>query len=228
MRSTQAISKGSEIFNDYGPLPRSDLLRRYGYITDNYKQYDVVDIPLDLVVSTAKNLFKISDDFIKRAIDLLEEANGLDDGYDISNAKDFDEQFSLELKMLGLVLIPHSSPKFAKQASRGELPKSWFELMTAVVKLRLGQYHTSFEQDAQYLNDLRKTLDGGMHDQSPTELRRRIMAVEVRMGEKSVLKSALTNLEEEGGKIPAEVVEQSGGRKRSVEEETSHESRKRR
>ena len=41
---TKRIEKGEEIFNDYGPLPRSDLLRRYGYVSDEYQQWDVVEI----------------------------------------------------------------------------------------------------------------------------------------------------------------------------------------
>lgn len=52
MKALKPISPGEEIFNDYGPLPRSDLLRRYGYITDNYAKYDVVEIPHDMVRAT--------------------------------------------------------------------------------------------------------------------------------------------------------------------------------
>jgi N-lysine methyltransferase SETD6 len=44
MKSIKPIARGEEIFNDYGPLPRSDLLRRYGYITENYARYDVAEI----------------------------------------------------------------------------------------------------------------------------------------------------------------------------------------
>lgn len=46
MRAIKQIPAGDEIFNDYGEIPRSDLLRRYGYVTDNYAKYDVVEIPL--------------------------------------------------------------------------------------------------------------------------------------------------------------------------------------
>ncbi|TID27664.1 SET domain-containing protein [Venturia nashicola] len=228
MKAIQPIPKGSEIFNDYGPLPRSDLLRRYGYITDNYTQYDVVEIPLDLVVSTVKDVFKLSDDTVKQQLDLLEEADALEDGYDVPHGDDFNEQFPLELKMLGLVLIPHSSPKFAKQASRGELPKSWFELMHEVFKRRLGQYGTTLDQDTEYLSDLRETLDGGMHDRSHVELKRRAVAVQVRMGEKALLEAALAKLEEEGKKVTSEVAETNGGRKRGAEDENGQGSNKRR
>lgn len=44
MRAIKPIAKGEEILNDYGQLPRSDLLRRYGYVTANYGQYDVAEI----------------------------------------------------------------------------------------------------------------------------------------------------------------------------------------
>lgn len=50
LKALKPIAAGEEIFNDYGPLPSADLLRRYGYITQNYSQYDVVEIPQRLVV----------------------------------------------------------------------------------------------------------------------------------------------------------------------------------
>jgi SET domain-containing protein 6 len=50
MVSLKPIMQGEEIFNDYGQLPRSDLLRRYGYVTDHYKLWDVVEIEADLII----------------------------------------------------------------------------------------------------------------------------------------------------------------------------------
>ena len=58
MKALTPIAAGQEIFNDYGSLPRSDLLRRYGYITRNYAKYDVVEISLDLIKSTTADLCK--------------------------------------------------------------------------------------------------------------------------------------------------------------------------
>jgi SET domain-containing protein 6 len=46
MRAIKPIKAGEEIFNDYGELPSSDLLRRYGYVTDNYAKYDVAELPI--------------------------------------------------------------------------------------------------------------------------------------------------------------------------------------
>lgn len=53
MKAVNPIKEGDEIFNDYGEIPRSDLLRRYGYVTDNYASYDVVDLSLDIICKAA-------------------------------------------------------------------------------------------------------------------------------------------------------------------------------
>lgn len=55
MKAIKPISEGEEIFNDYGNLPRSDLLRRYGYIADSYKKFDVVEVSLELISDVAKS-----------------------------------------------------------------------------------------------------------------------------------------------------------------------------
>ena len=44
MVASYPIKKGKEIYIDNGAAPRSDLLRRYGYISEEHIQYDVVEI----------------------------------------------------------------------------------------------------------------------------------------------------------------------------------------
>jgi len=53
MKAIKPIKEGDEIFNDYGQIPRSDLVRRYGYVTDNYAPYDVVELSLDTICQAA-------------------------------------------------------------------------------------------------------------------------------------------------------------------------------
>lgn len=53
MKAIKPIAAGEEIFNDYGEIPRADLLRRYGYVTDNYAQYDVVELSLSNICQAA-------------------------------------------------------------------------------------------------------------------------------------------------------------------------------
>lgn len=53
MKAITPIKEGEEIFNDYGEIPRADLLRRYGYVTNNYASYDVVELSLDDICKAA-------------------------------------------------------------------------------------------------------------------------------------------------------------------------------
>lgn len=55
MLTIKPIASGEEIFNDYGELPRSDLLRRYGYITENYKIYDEVEVYAEDIIRLVRN-----------------------------------------------------------------------------------------------------------------------------------------------------------------------------
>lgn len=68
MKAIKDIKAGEEIFNDYGPLPRSDLLRRYGYVSDRYAQYDVVEVTREMVVEAAKTAQGIDDKAVKERV----------------------------------------------------------------------------------------------------------------------------------------------------------------
>ena len=61
MVALKNIVTGQQIFNDFGQLPRSDLLRRYGYITDNYKRWDVVEVNIEDVTEAAGKFNKLED-----------------------------------------------------------------------------------------------------------------------------------------------------------------------
>ena len=61
MIALKHIRKGEQIFNDFGQLPRSDLLRRYGYVTDNYRKWDVVEVDIEDVTQAASAFNKLSE-----------------------------------------------------------------------------------------------------------------------------------------------------------------------
>lgn len=61
MRASKAIIKGQELFNDYGERPRSDLLRRYGYITDSAKKWDIIELNRATVIQIAGDHHRLSD-----------------------------------------------------------------------------------------------------------------------------------------------------------------------
>ncbi|KAK1834902.1 ribosomal lysine N-methyltransferase [Podospora conica] len=48
------IARGEEILNYYGPLPTSELLRRYGYVTPAHARHDVVEVPWAVVLPHVK------------------------------------------------------------------------------------------------------------------------------------------------------------------------------
>ena len=60
MLSIKPIVKGEEIFNDYGDMPRSDLLRRYGYITENHQTHDVVEIKTEDIIEAVEKCRKMN------------------------------------------------------------------------------------------------------------------------------------------------------------------------
>ena len=60
MRAIKPIKAGQEIYNDYGPLPRSELLRRYGYVTQRYERFDVAELPIDLILELAEKKYGVT------------------------------------------------------------------------------------------------------------------------------------------------------------------------
>lgn len=72
MIASKAIQKGKEIFNDYGQRPRSDLLRRYGYITDNSKKWDVVELDRNMVLQIASQHHNLKDSERNQRVSLPE------------------------------------------------------------------------------------------------------------------------------------------------------------
>ncbi|KAJ6282129.1 hypothetical protein J3E71DRAFT_198694 [Bipolaris maydis] len=184
MKALKPIQAGEEIFNDYGPLPRSDLLRRYGYITENYAQYDVVEIPADLVSQA------LAHDGLwhEKRIEYLDEQEIVDTGYDIAASVPFSLEESLSPELVILVetmLLP--SEEFERLQSKGRLPKAEkmtgkaAEILYKIVQARIAQYPTTLEQDLQVSSETQPA-------QTMSRKERRIaMARAVRIGEKQLL-----------------------------------------
>ena len=68
MVALKPIKRGEEIFNDYGQLPRSDLLRRYGYITDSYKKWDAVEIDASMLFQVIREDSPIDEKSLERRV----------------------------------------------------------------------------------------------------------------------------------------------------------------
>ncbi|MCJ1468982.1 hypothetical protein MMC07_007613 [Pseudocyphellaria aurata] len=165
MVASKETKKGQEIFNDYGQRPRSDLLRRYGYITDNAKIWDIVE--LDSV-----------------ELQLVKDWDVLEVGYDLRR-QSHREIFEFPT---ALVLVIHAytmnGDAFNAAAMAGDVPdkmqlsRNVASVLTKIIVSRFKSYSTSIAQDMVLLSN--SELDG-----------RRRMAIEVRLGEKEILAVAL-------------------------------------
>lgn len=84
MRSTKKIPKGTQIYNTYGELPNSDLLRRYGYVESGGTEFDVVEVPTSLIAKTIQDLGYGQTEQLLADLEQDEANIFYDDGYDIS------------------------------------------------------------------------------------------------------------------------------------------------
>ncbi|KAF2157962.1 SET domain-containing protein [Myriangium duriaei CBS 260.36] len=205
MRTLGPVKAGEELYNDYGNLPRADLLRRYGYLTDNYSLYDVVEIPTDLIVHVVKSLkanddaARVTEKYLAELAAALDERGFYEDSYDISlhshapvndddEAQEDNPLFPAGLQMLFYRLLVDNNntitppKKYAKKPSALSPAEqsSIRQAYAAVLRARQGQYSTTIEQDRRTLLELGAQISS-----------RRGMAVQVRLGEKLLLQRAL-------------------------------------
>ncbi|KAJ6109885.1 hypothetical protein N7486_002120 [Penicillium sp. IBT 16267x] len=197
MKAIKPIQEGEEIFNDYGEIPRADLLRRYGYVTDNYSVYDVVELSLGDVCQSAG--LSNSDVDSQPRLQLLDENDVLEDGYVIpkpmANAK-LEDILPAELVVL-LTTLTQSPEEFEQRRAKNKPPKPSMDVAEAgllykVLQAKQAHYATSLDQDMNLLSGLLPpnapaTLEGSA--------RRHRMALQVRIGEKEVLHAVLSMLE---------------------------------
>jgi len=184
MRSIRTISKGEQIYNTYGNLPNSDLLRRYGYVIPSSRD-DIVEIPCEMIVDTISSLSK---DQVRRRIDILDE-EGIFEEYSSQNYRS-NYYRAFEIPYSGKV--PEEMYLFCVAMMAEELDTTTIpevekteQLRMAVLDVlgaRLAKYETSIEDDEGLL--LRTDLP----------LRKR-MAIEVRLGEKRIIRKAVDRVE---------------------------------
>ncbi|EON66015.1 hypothetical protein W97_05258 [Coniosporium apollinis CBS 100218] len=195
MKAIKAIKAGEEIFNDYGPLPRSDLLRRYGYVSERYAQWDVVEVPRGMVVDVARMANKLDDAAIEERLSYLDDHDILEEGYDIINwtTPDAREGFSDELVALVATLLLDDT-EFARLKKKEKLPKTEklnpeiANVLMEVVKRRAAEYPTTVVEDEG--TDIGLSHEELLQTLRNRFLRRKAMAVQVRLGEKKVLQKA--------------------------------------
>jgi SET domain-containing protein 6 len=182
MRSIKSIAAGEQIYNDYGPLPRADVLRRYGYVTEEYAKYDVVELGDELISQTAKEQLPLEGADLSARLAYLDEQGVLDSGYDVARASSEEGAFSEELCVL-LNTLTTPAPEFEKMQKKDKLPKTDLstassELLYTILLRRRAEY------DSTGTDSLRAQLIDGNNS------KRKAMALQVVAGETEILNEA--------------------------------------
>ena len=193
MTSLRPIAAGEEVLNYYGPLPNSDLLRRYGYTSANHARYDVVEMPWETVLDAIRGLFagkqlgapeeeEVEDGFV------LERDSGEPDetgqNNHAANFVGFPEELEVQVyQVIAPAVGIDVSKGRADKAQKARLRTAFLEVMARAIQIRQGQYSTSVDQDDEMLRNA--AVQGRLR-----------MAVEIRVGEKHLLQEALAHVNE--------------------------------
>ncbi|KAG1767426.1 hypothetical protein EDD22DRAFT_875836 [Suillus occidentalis] len=189
MVTTKPIDAGEQIFNTYGDLPNSDLLRRYGHVDlvpcPHLKgalgnPQDVVEIRADLVVNVVCGDAS-NDETYRQRIDWW-----LDEGGDDVFIIDTDPIIPAALTSLTRLLLL-TQEEWEKTLEKGRPPKSKFDLQVSpllrrIIETRLTGYQSpDLEVDTKLLASESLTLN-------------KRHAIVVRLGEKQILAGVLDTL----------------------------------
>ncbi|KAI0066033.1 SET domain-containing protein [Artomyces pyxidatus] len=194
MTVTKPISAGDQIWNTYGDLPNSELLRRYGHVDmislpdgDLGNPADIVEVRADIVVEILRRRRENEQlGSITERVDWWLELGGEDVFVVESNGKTPSEMIAFTR----LLLISDSDWEKLKLKTRLPKPKTDMDVLSLAVDVfqtRLSDYSTTVEEDKAILSST--TEDGKL------SINRR-HAVSVRLGEKRVLHKALQDLRE--------------------------------
>ncbi|CAG8290321.1 unnamed protein product [Penicillium nalgiovense] len=198
MKAIKPIQPGEEIFNDYGEIPRADLLRRYGYVTDNYAVYDVLELSLETICEAAG--LPNADVESQPRLEFLASLDILDDGYVIPRPVNADPSLQdilpAELVVL-LATLTLSPEEFKQRVSKDKAPKPVLDanataILIKALQKRQEQYATSLADDLQFRASLSPLPETGDVDEGARRVR---MALQVRIGEKEVLQAILGMLQ---------------------------------
>jgi SET domain-containing protein 6 len=179
------------VLNYYGPLPSSELLRRYGYLTPEHERYDVAELPWSLVQDALSAELGMSHADLVKVQEKLEEEEELEEyfiierdsgdpdeeGHIMQQAKlrDVSPELEEQVKVF-LKALKKSRPDAVPEKRKHQ--DIYGSIAARALTAKLAQYPTSIEED------------GALLREGEVEKRRR-MAIEMRRGEKRLLQEAL-------------------------------------
>lgn len=166
-------------------------MRRYGYVTDRYSVYDVAEISTELIVSAFRDgkvhpsLHKLTPDGLKLRLELAEREGIHEESFDLVHPSPEEPSIPDELLAFLYLLLINDDHLKALSDSQSNLPsrsKLTTELagqvLAVLLQVREKEYATTLEEDEVLLQD---------RNLPP----RTKMAIQVRLGEKRVLRAAM-------------------------------------
>lgn len=136
MRAIKPIPANTQVYNTYGDLPNSDLLRRYGYVETGGNEFDVTEIKTESILEAFIKIFnseeekedskkQITLDFLKQGLETLESwqeeadyfspegewAEFVDDSYDIPVTGIAPIELQVLISFLVLYVLDHVTKK---------------------------------------------------------------------------------------------------------------------
>lgn len=193
--SLRTISAGEEILNYYGPLSNGELLRRYGYTTHAHRRWNLVDLAWEPTVLAALKaevpLPAAEWDAVLGSLDEdeLEEGFVVERGAEdpdsegrvgeVEGAAGAPEELVEQLKAVVKAVKKARPEAVPDKAARDRLV---YSVIARALDERTKQYGTTLEQD---LKQYEEGSDGADH-----KVRRQRMALDVRIGEKVLLRQA--------------------------------------
>ncbi|KAH7318149.1 SET domain protein [Stachybotrys elegans] len=186
----RTIKPGQEVLNYYGPHPNSELVRRYGYATENHARYDVVEIPWTVVEGVILNHISASPEVVQKAHQKMDEADELEEVFILeweSGEPNPDGTLPGPPRLTELPQdLSHQLKTFLKQMAKIDprcLPtkrkreESQMGILRDTLQALELRYSTSAAQDEHYLATI----------EMPNYMRGALMA---RLGEKRLLRAA--------------------------------------
>ncbi|POR35885.1 Ribosomal lysine N-methyltransferase 4, partial [Tolypocladium paradoxum] len=205
--SLRPIKAGEEILNYYGPHPNSELLRRYGYVTEKHSRYDVVEIPWTVVEGAIMSHLRVCQVTMEKAVSALDACLRVArTDADLAKRKrinedELEDTFVLERESGE----PNSDGTFAGPASVAEIPADLQEQLKTFLKAlqntdaglipekrKRDDLQQAILADSILAIELRYTTSIAADHQFLLQNlgQRHRMAVQVRLGEKRLLEEA--------------------------------------
>ncbi|KAK9468421.1 hypothetical protein V1512DRAFT_289910 [Lipomyces arxii] len=196
MRAIKPIKKGEQVYNTYGDLPNSDLLRRYGYVRFGKTKNDVVEIETKMVVESVQH--GLSETNLQKRIDYMveideeEDEEILDDFIQVPISSSAIPKSALLLTYI-LMLNPTAFRNMKKQGHKPFTSISLTELKSeeqrdlwiSIIRKKLAEYKSDIVMDENLVLEVKPEVNFNLRN-----------AIEVRLSEMRILESALTKVQQ--------------------------------